>query len=436
MSVVHGSVIELDIDSQPYGPDSLGRVEGMAVFVGGAVPGDRVRAQVTEVRSRYARAKVTEIVSASPSRVPCDCPVADRCGGCQWQPFAYDRQLHAKRQAVYDSLVRIGGWENPPVGEIVPSPRLWNYRNRASYATESRGGHFRAGYKAWRSHDLVPIRTCPLNMPEFDKVLAEMMDILGTGPGARTARAIHTIAARQSERTGEILVRLTVDRKTRLRPMAEMLVERCGEVVGVVTNMPGKRQRPHDRVVLGRSSMIERVGGWSYRVSSSSFFQVNPFVTPELVRIVMDAARPSAGDTAVDAYGGVGLFSVPLAETGARVHLIESDASATADARRTLIRNRVRNTVVHREAVGASSTKNQRADVVVCDPPRSGAGADAMHALIRMQPSRFVYVACDPAALARDSVVLRESGYQLASATPLDMFPHTFHVETVALFEL
>ena len=459
-AVKMGTVIELDIHGQPYGPEALGRLHGMAVFVDSAVPGDRVRAEVTEVRPRYVRARTTELLSASPWRVPHECPVADRCGGCQWQATTYVRQLAAKEQAVRDALVRIGGWRDPQVEAISPSPRQWGYRNRASYAVGVRDGVFQAGYHGRRSHDIVPIRSCPLNMPELDQVLGVAIDMLSDDAGLRNvAEALHALAARQSESNGDIILRLIVEKKVPLRPFAERIASECRNVVGVTTNLSGRRRRPHDRVILGRGYLIQSIrarmaagartaagdshaGGdgdavaeWTYRVSSSSFFQVNPFAAPELVDRVCEAADVAPGQTVLDAYGGVGLFSLPLAMKGVRVHLVESDAGAAADARRTFRAHGLSAARVHQEAVEQMTERIPGADVVICDPPRAGAGHAALAGLLTRTPRRFVYVACDPASLARDSVTLRDAGYDLRRAWPIDLFPHTFHVETVALFE-
>ena len=431
-----GTVIELDVHDQPYGPDALGRLHGMAVFVEGAVPGDRVRAEVTTVRPRYLRARTTELLSASPWRVPYECPVADRCGGCQWQSTAYAQQLAAKEQAVRDALARIGGWTEPVVETIAPSPREWHYRNKATYATGMQGGAFVAGYHAWRNRDIVPIRTCPLNMLALDAALGTAIDMLtGSADLRPVAEALYSLTGRRSEHNGEIILRLIVGKKVSLRPFAERIAAACKGIVGVTTNLPGKRRRPHDRVILGRGYLTESIGGWSYRVSASSFFQVNPFSAPELVDRVCGAAAPSGGETIIDAYGGVGLFSLPLAGTAGSVHLVEADAAAAADARRTFRAHGMPGARVHQEPVEQMTERMTRADVVICDPPRTGAGPAALAALLKRTPHRFVYVACDPTSLARDSVTLRDAGFSLGRAWPFDLFPHTFHVETVALFE-
>ncbi len=430
------SVVELDVVDQPYGPEALARMDGMAVFVGDAVPGDRVRARITEVHSRYARGYAEAVLVPSAHRVTPPCPVADTCGGCQWQAMSYERQVAAKEQAVRDALERIGGWDGPVVRPIIASIRQWGYRNKARYSAEAGLGVFEAGYYARRTHTLVPIRTCPLNLPGLDAVLDKAIGLLTHDPRFKAvARSLHALVGRQSLGSGEVLVRLILKERTRLRPFAEVLSAASDGLVGVLANMAGRRRKVRDEVIWGQGFLTEHVGEWRYRVSGAAFFQVNPYATPALVETVREATALTGRESVIDAYGGVGLFSVALAERAGRIMLIEADASAVADARKIIGQLRLGNTIVHEGSVEQAAELAAGADVIICDPPREGMGTEALAALETQNARRFVYVACDPTSLARDSVSLRRAGYDLRWAQPIDLFPHTFHVETVAFFE-
>jgi 23S rRNA (uracil1939-C5)-methyltransferase len=282
----------------------------------------------------------------------------------------------------------------------------------------------------------VPIRTCPLNLPGLDAVLDKAIGLLTHDPRFKAvARSLRALVGRQSLGSGEVLMRLILKERTRLRPFAEVLSAASDGLVGVLANMAGRRRKVRDEVVWGQGFLTEHVGEWRYRVSGAAFFQVNPYATPALVETVREATALTGRESVIDAYGGVGLFSVALAERAGRIMLIETDASAVADARKIIGQLRLGNTIVHEGSVEQAAEFAPGADVIICDPPREGMGTEALAALETQNARRFVYVACDPTSLARDSVSLRRAGYDLRWAQPIDLFPHTFHVETVAFFE-
>lgn len=439
-----GEFVELAVERLSFGADAIARYDGLTVFVPDAAPGDRVRARIVEVRPRFARAVVTDVLEPSPERVAHECPVADVCGGCQWQHIAYAGQLAAKERAVRDALERIGGWDTPNVRPILPGPRQWRYRNKARYGVAYADGTAVAGYNARRTHELVPISTCPLNMEGVDRALAGAVRVLGDGSSyADLAKSVTALVARESAGTGGIVLRLVMSRNVRAREFAEELASELAcefaGLTGVTVAASRRGASGRDKTVWGSESVTEHVGPWRYHVSAASFFQVNPYATPTLVDLVTDAAGLGGGETGdvdvVDAYGGAGLFSVALARQAGSVALVESDRSAVSDARRSLSESGIDNATVHERPVEGIAALGLRAEVVVCDPPRQGAGPEAIAAMETLSASRIVYVACDPATLARDSATLREHGWALVSAQPLDMFPQTYHVETVALFE-
>ncbi len=430
-----GDIVELDVADQAYGPDAIARLNGVAVFVPDAAPGDRVRARISEVHKRYLRATVISILRESSKRVPYNCSIAHQCGGCQWQHLAYAEQLRAKEQAVRDALVRIGGWAEPDVRAIIASPREWHYRNKARYWVETTGDHRWIGYYARSGDAVVPVETCPLNMDGVDTALAAVGQILASDTHRRVAKSLESIIARESRDSGEIAVRLILRRDVPVRTFADTLMREVPAVVGVTYNRVGRNAMRRDRVVVGSGTLTERVGAIAYRVSVDSFFQINPFATPLLVEAVREATALEGTESVLDAYGGVGLFGVALAEQASRVMLVEADRSAASDARRIFSECGIENATVYERSVDEIGDLPGGADVIVCDPPRQGAGRKAIAALNRQGARRLVYVACDPTALARDSAILRDTGWDLCWVRPIDLFPHTYHVETVALFE-
>lgn len=427
-----GAQYELTIESQPQGPDAIARLDGMAVFVPDAAPGDRVTAQITEVRPSYARARVVRIETPSPDRVAYVCPIARECGGCQWQHLSYRAQCDAKTLAVRDTLERIGGWTEPDVHAAIPSPREFHYRNKATYHAEQRDGLLRVGYYGRRTTDLVPLETCPLNMEPLDRALSTTVHMLNSEPRfAPVARALRGLAGRISRETGGIVLRFLLKGNVRLRECAEAIAARIDRLTGVTGEYAGQRGARRERTLYGSDLLTERIGDQTYRVPASSFFQVNPYATPALVEQVRNAVALTGSERLIDAYGGVGLFSRALAGAAKSVTLVEADRTASKHARRAFEGSSA--TVIASPVERLPRTL--QADVIVCDPPRQGAGREALAALHATGARRMVYVACDPANLARDSATLREWGWELVCATPVDLFPQTYHIETVALLE-
>ena len=428
-----GSVVELEVTDQPYGPDAFGRLDGLAVFVSGAAVGDTVRATVTEHRKSFVKAEAIEVLTPSPHRVAPLCPLAEKCGGCQWQHISYERQLVAKREAVQAALERIGGWTDIAVADVVPSP-AGSARNKANHTVSTHGEAFRAGYHEHHSHRIVDVQTCPLNLPRMDRALAHTSRLLAEGRWRKVADSLSGISARESTR-GEVVIRLIGFGGSATAAFATELAHSSPEPLTGVTVSHTRGPKATERTLQGTNRMTETVGGLAYSVSAESFFQTNPHVTPLLVAHVVARLALAGGECVVDAYGGAGLFSLAVAGKAARVDLIETAGSSTDDARRTFAMHGLENCTVHTMPVERTRSRVRAADAVICDPPREGTSLKAAEALISLGAARLVYVACDPASLARDSRKLRDAGYRLTSVQPFDMFPQTYHVETVAVFE-
>jgi 23S rRNA (uracil1939-C5)-methyltransferase len=390
---------ELTIEKLVYGGDGLGRVEGRVVFVPYTLPGERVRVEPIGDRGGLLRARLVEVLEPAPGRVPPPCPYFGRCGGCHYQHAAYDLQLEIKREILRETLRRVGKIEAPAeIGIVAGEP--WGYRNRAQFHIA--GGEI--GYREAQSHKLCPITRCPISSPRVNEALAAIIAML---PDARWPRFVRSIEVF----TNETDVQLNILESD--RPVAKRFFDWCAEVI------PGFTAGPLDYPA----------GGFLYRVSGGSFFQVNRFLIDDLVQTAIGDA---AGERALDLYAGVGLFSLPLARKFARIEAVESGAFAARDLRFNAERAGAKVEIAQGAAEDFLSKLESPPDFVLADPPRTGLGRAVVARLAQLAPKRIVIVACDPATLARDLPGLLGAGYGIDRLTLVDLFPQTYHLETVA----
>jgi len=388
--------LELTPTALVAGGDALAHdADGRVVFVPGALPGERVRVALGEVRRDFARAELIEVIDASPNRVEPPCPhVAAGCGGCPWQHIEVAAQRDFRRTIVIDSLRRIARIADPPVEPAVELP---SEAYRTSVRLLSARG--RPAYRRAGSHQPVEVDSCLVLHP----LLAALLST-GTFDGARE------MELRGGARTG--------DRLVVAHPKASRLNLPQGvQAVSTAEVRRGKHVCYH-----------EEAGGRRWQISAGSFFQVRPDGADALTDLVVAAA--SDAERVTDLYAGVGLFAGVLAAAGRRVVAVEAHRIAAEDARRNLAGLDARIVVSD-----VARYKPVPTDLVVADPSRAGLRAEGVAAALATEPARVVLVSCDPAALARDTVLLSAEGYALASVTPVDLFPHTAHVECVSIFD-
>lgn len=401
----------VDVDGFTHGGEGVARLEGKAVFVPGALPGERVVLRVVDDRKRWARADLVEVLEAAPERAADDDPQRHVCGGCDLEHVTPDGQLRLKTKVVREQLERLGGFNAPPVSDGLAVGPATGYRNRARFHVGDDG---RLGFFAPGSHDVLPADGCRALHPD---VLA-VVDEIGTTSAA------------------EVTVRAHGDtRAVVLRPGPGGLELPEGRFDLLLEQPDGSTV-----AMRGDGVLTEQVAGHRYRFGATAFFQNNTAGAEALVREVLAAAGDVSGALVWDLYAGVGLLSLPLAAAGAEVVAVEGHEEAAEWAGRNAadagLAVRVEATGVHPflRAARKGEGSLDPPDVVVLDPPRTGAGEDAVTDLVALAPATIVYVACDPAALARDAKGLAAGGYRLTSAQPLDLFPMTHHVETVATF--
>ncbi len=406
--------VEAHIDGFTHGGEGVTRIEGKAVFVPGTVPGERVVVRVVDDRKRWARAELVEVVEASPDRVVPPCPFVPDCGGCNLQHVAPEAQRRLKTRVVREQLARLGGVEDAPVEPCRAVGPDTGYRSHAQLhaAADGRLGFHRAG-----SNDVVPVDRCLVLSDAAQRV----RDDVGDATGAREV----TVRAQASTGTAAAV----------LTPGDGGLELPDGDF-DLLLAQPDGSSVP----MRGTGELAEQVAGLTYRFDAASFFQVSPAGAQALVDAVLHACGDVGGALVWDLYAGVGLLSLPLAAAGADVVAVEghpasaAHARANADAAGVTLRVLAEPVaeVVHRAHGGDPALEPP--DVVVLDPPRTGAGVDVVADLAALEPASIVYVACDVAALARDTNTLVEHGYRLTRAVPLDLFPMTHHVEVVATF--
>lgn len=406
-SQAEGSLVEFEVLDIAHGGEGVGRVDGKAHFVPGVIPGETVIAKITKDGGSWARTELIEIRQPSPSRIDPPCPHAEACGGCQWQHAEYETQLAWKRNTLVAQLRHIGKLDDPPVNDIVAGGPPFGYRNRMDYRVSNA---MPALHRA-RSHELVELTVCEL----LDPLLADIFHRLGPLDG------VDRLTLRCGTNTGERIAIVEGELPAQAPEWgARLAVQRGREVLAVD----------------GEPSISERIGDNSYRISAGSFFQNNSHGAAVLVDLVAAVLEPSERDTLLDAYAGVGLFGVALGNRVDRVIAVESNKPAVADLRRNLKAAGIDHRVIRGKMEKVAADLDEYPDLAVADPPRSGLGEAGIAAVTAGDPFRLAYVSCDPASLARDTLLLAERGYQLLEVTPVDLFPQTFHIEAVASFRL
>ena len=431
-------VLRLTVERLAHGGDGVARDDdGRVVFVRGAAPGDVVTATVLDERSKHSRAEVVEVLEASPYRVEPRCPYVGVCGGCQWQHVSQPAQLTAKRDAVADALDRIARLPGGPVEATVPSPEAYGYRNRIEMAAES-SPRLLTGFHPAGDDGLVEIDTCDLLPSALRKAPGALRGALRYVTGSRDL-GLRRVGLRVSWGRRDVEVDLWTSPGPFPRAVAAKAVGdavRADTVARVlVREDKGPRAVRGVEVLSGRGFWTERIGAERFAVSAPSFLQVNTKAAGALVGLVVSALDASPGDSVLDAYSGVGTFTLPLARADLDVTAVEAGGSAVRDLRRNLEEAGLHAEVAPGDVARALPELGPF-DRAVVDPPRSGLEREALDALAAVRATRLVYVSCDPATFARDAGRLAEHGYRLTGVTPVDLFPQTFHVEVVGAFDL
>jgi 23S rRNA (uracil1939-C5)-methyltransferase len=449
----------LSIEKLIYGGDGLARApvaadgRSMAVFVPFVLPGERVEADIRQEKPGFACGSVTRLIEASPDRIEARCPYFQRCGGCHYQHIPYDRQLQFKADILRETLQRIAKIDLNSEIHPHPSPP-WNYRNRTRLRVRTTP-EFALGYFRFGSHDFLPVRECPISSPLLNRIIARLLELGGLNCPL-PVEEIELFADAEDE---HLLAWAFCPREAERKALllwAEQLQRELPEITGVtffssrrqsqehldddatdlkpIAQSGAKSIRYRTNLSQTMSQTLSRTTAHEYHVSAGAFFQVNRHLIDELVSVVTGDAR---GQVALDLYAGVGLFSTVLAQNFHHILGVEASQTSHGDF--------VQNVPANVKAVGARTEDylisdhfrqkkgRQRPDLIVLDPPRTGAGKKVMKSLLDLGAPLVRYVSCDPSTLARDLMPLLAAGYRIEEAHLFDLFPETFHIESVML---
>jgi 23S rRNA (uracil1939-C5)-methyltransferase len=395
-----------------HGGDALARHEGKVIFVPYALPGEEILVELTEEKAKYARATLLEVITASPQRVEPRCPHFGTCGGCHWQHIAYETQLSLREEILQSQLKRIGHLADISIQPSLSMSDPWYYRNSVQLHLDEAGN---LGFMAAKGHDVVAIEQCHIMHPFVADVFAALeidfpeLEKVSIRAGTTTGQRLLIL-----ETLGEIAPALEVD-----MPVSCVLLLEDGTPI----------------TYMGDNYINESLAGRSFRISPTSFFQVNTLQVEAMLETVHDYLAPGGNEALLDIYCGVGTFGLSLADKVGEVIGIEDSAAAIADARfNSQGMSHVR--FLQGRAEELLPDFEEKVDIAILDPPRQGCHKKALAGLLKLIPPKIIYISCDPATLARDLRKLVEGGYELVEIQPVDMFPQTCHVEAAALLHL
>ncbi|WP_457565335.1 23S rRNA (uracil(1939)-C(5))-methyltransferase RlmD [Caldithrix abyssi] len=454
--VKKGNEYELKIERLAFGGQGVARIDNYVIFVKRALPGDHVKARIVKRKKDFAEAFVTEILQPSPYRIDPPCKYFSWCGGCTWQNMKYEDQLYFKREIVRDTLTRIGGFNEVEVHAVLPSPEYFAYRNKMEFSFSDRrwllpeelnqahiSKEFALGLHVPGTFDkILHIETCLLQSETANQILNFISDYARKNNlqpyGIRSHQGyLRFLVIRESAFNGELMVNLVtgLDEPERLKPLASALSKTFPQVVSVVNNVNTRlaqiAQGEKEHLLYGRSYIQDRIGPFIFKISANSFFQTNTRQAEKLYEKAIEFAGLDSNSVVWDLYSGTGTISLFLARHSKKVIGFETVASAVQDARQNASEHGVQNAVfVEGDLLKTMSTVGERPDVVVTDPPRSGMHEKVVRMIKDIAPQTIVYISCNPTTLARDLKILSDR-YRIEKVQPVDMFPQTYHIETV-----
>jgi 23S rRNA (uracil1939-C5)-methyltransferase len=445
-----GQRLTVEINDIALGGEAIARDRQYVLFVAGAIPGERVEIEVTSTGRRYGRGRLVRVIHPAPSRVPARCRHFGECGGCAWQHIDYADQLRLKERLLRSTLEHNLPGVHLPIRPMIGQADPWGTRNKVHFLVGlDRGraalGHFRA-----HSREFIAVTECPVHSAAGNRVARTMLHLLNQhevapfDESARSGAVRHVLVRSGGNSDGCQAVLVAANRKLRdLARLGNELIAACPNVAGVhisVNSAPGTVVLgSHTEKIAGRDRLVEEIAGVRFAVSPATFFQTSSVGAARLVETVLRVVPVTTSGPILDLYAGVGLFAAPLARRGHRVTAVEENPQAVADGIETLRSNGVSGCRFHSGKVEAVIKKLARGapfDVVILDPPREGCPDWVLGMIARqIRPQRVIDVSCDPTALARDLAVLTRARYRAIEIQPIDMFPHTPHIESVAVLD-
>ena len=457
MKIKKGLQAEVEIADVAFGGRGLVRLDGMAVFVDQTVPGDRVIIRIFRKKKNYAEARVIELIQSSPFRIIAPCEYSGFCGGCKWQFLKYEQQLLYKRQHVLDSLEHIGHIKDVTVHDTIPSELIFGYRNKMEFScsdrrwllpheleqTDADMGFGLGLHVPGTFHKVIDIRECLLQPDLGNQLMAEVRTFIRSSDQPVYGLRSHSgfwrfLVLRHSVAHDQWMVNIVTaeDDRGTVQPLADRLMERYPKVVSIINNITSRKAGVAigevEHTLAGSDIISDKIAGYTFEISANSFFQTNTRGAALLFKTVEKYAGLTGGETVLDLYSGTGTIPILLSEHSKAVTGIEIIESAVADAEKNCLKNGISNCrFILGDIRKCLSQITQRPDVLIIDPPRAGMHKDVVKQVLELGAGRLVYVSCNPATMARDLQIMQES-YRLEEVQPVDMFPHTYHVEAVA----
>jgi len=460
MKLKKGQLVELEISGIAFGGKGIAREDGLAVFVDGAVPLDFVNARIIKRKKQYAEARVHTLVKPSPFRITPDCMYSGFCGGCKWQFLDYDKQLEYKQQHVAESIERIGFIRDVPVHSTISSPLTFGYRNKMEFSCSDRKWllpdemgkegvdiSFALGlHVPGTFYKVLDTDSCLLQPELGNHILDDVRTFIKASDAPVYGLRSHTgfwrfLMLRHSVAYDQWMVNIITAKEDRaiVQPLAAQLMDKYPKIVSVVNNITSRKAGvavgEYEISLAGFPCIKDKIGDMEFEISANSFFQTNTLAARRLYNTIKEYAGLSGQETVVDLYSGTGAIAICLADCAKKVIGMEIVESAVADAVKNCRINGVPNCRFILGDIKESISKLKvRPDVMIIDPPRAGMHKDIVGRVLAMAPGRIVYVSCNPATMARDLGMLKES-YRVLEVQPVDMFPHTYHIESVAKLE-
>ena len=457
-----GDELELTVESLAFGGKGVAHLNGYVIFIKGALPDQKVLARLTKRRNGYGEAKTLEILKETPSYITSKCDHFPTCGGCSFQNFDYNAQIEQKKAQVIDIFRRIGHMDKPKLHQVVPAEEIFHYRNKMEFSFSNRRwvlpeeeenaeADFALGlHIPGRFDKILDISTCWIQKPVANEILNTVRNVAQkTGLTPYDIREhsgyLRHLIIRLGERTDEVMVNIVTSREEKelLEPIVEGIKKVHPSVTSIVNNITRRRAGVSygewEVLLHGRPTITERLGDFTFEISANSFFQTNSVQGEKLYKIARDFAEFRGDEILYDLYCGTGSTSIFMAQQVKQVYGFEVVPPAVEDA----VRNAVSNGIINCRFFPANLDKFFRKssilseieppDIVFLDPPRAGMHPKLVNDVVDMSPEKIVYISCNPSTQARDVALLSEKGFKLKNLAMVDMFPHTPHIETVAL---
>ena len=435
----------------------IGRIEelnNLAVFTDGALPGDICEIKIKKANKNYAYGELIKLIEPSADRIKPVCRVSEKCGGCALQSLSYKAQLKLKRGIVINCLERIGGIKNARVHEIIGMDEPYNYRNKAQLPVKKNKrdpNKTDIGFYSRRTHDVINIYSCAITFGEIKEIMQVFRDYFEKNKNIVYDESKHTgiirhIFIRSGYKTGEIIVCITANLKQNENLPDDISLingfKKIAGLAGIILNINNERTNvilgKTNKILYGRGYIFDYIMDKKFKISVNSFYQVNPAQTEKLYAGALELAQVSKDFTCIDAYCGIGTIALIFAPFVKKVYGVEIIEQAVADARENAEINNITNAEFiegKSEQIIPELVKLEKIDLIIFDPPRKGCDIKLLEAVISAEIKNLIYISCDPATLARDIKILTAGGYKLHGVQPVDMFPHTMHVEAIVLMQ-